>query len=117
MEVRDGFASVGAVIDDEAETAFRHAEPAGDFPGLDEQVAEQGVIAGNGGAEAGNDAFRHEQDVGWRLRVNVAKGEALVVLEDDVRRNFPRDDFFEKGHRTTDSMDSAERTIAGSGAF
>ena len=41
---------------------------------------------------------RHDQDVHGGLRVDVAEGDAVVVLVDDVGGNLSRDDLFEEGH-------------------
>ena len=54
------------------------------------------------GLGSGTDAlkgfFWNYQNMHGSLRSDVSKGEALVILEDDVGGNLAGDDFFEKGH-------------------
>mgnify|MGYP006969975037 FL=1 len=42
--------------------------------------------------------FWNYQNMHGSLRSDVAEGEAVVILEDDVGRNLAGDDFFEKRH-------------------
>ena len=102
MQVGHGFAAVFAVIDHQAEAFLAgviETEVAGNFAGGEQQVAEQCLVFAAGFADAGDDFFWDDQDVGRCLRLNVAKREAVIVFVDDVRRDFAGDDFFEKGHR------------------
>jgi len=44
--------------------------------------------------------FRHDQHVGWRLRIDVVERENAIVFVDDAGWDFPFDDFAEQavGH-------------------
>ena len=96
MQVRHGFAGVGAVVEDEAVAAFFQAEFLRDFGGFEQQMAEGLMIFGAGFGEARNRFPGNDQNMRRRLRIDVAEGDDLVVLEDDVRRNFAGDDFFKE---------------------
>jgi hypothetical protein len=98
MEVRDCFATVGAVVDDEAVAGGGDVFAAGDVRGGEEEVAEKALVIGLGGSNAGDGFFGDEEDVDWCLGRDIAKGEALIVLENDVGGDFAGDDFFKEGH-------------------
>ena len=98
MEVRDGFSAVGTVVNDEAVACGSYVFAAGDVSGGEEEVAEEALIIGLSGSDAGNVFFGNDEDVDRGLGGDVAKGETLVVFEDDVGGDFAGDYFFEKGH-------------------
>lgn len=100
VEVRDGLAPIGAVVDDKPEPRIRDAFGFGDLPSGDEQVAEELRICGKRFPHARDRPLRDNEDMDRRLGGNIAEREAKVVLEDDARRNFPGDDFFEEGHES-----------------
>ena len=95
MEVGDGFAAVGAVVDDEAIAGLVEFELAGDFLGGGEEMAEDGVVFGGYGGVAGVVLFGDEEDVDGGLGGNVTEGEDVVVLIDDVGWDLAIDDPFE----------------------
>ena len=94
----NGFSAVGAVVDDESVACGGYVFAAGDVGGGKEEVAEEALIIGLGGSDAGDGFFRNDEDMNRGLRRDVAEGEALVVFENDVSGDFAGDDFFEKGH-------------------
>lgn len=99
MEVGDGFAGVGAVVDDEAEAAGE-VEFFGDDAGGDEEVAELGFVGGRGFADAGYQFFGDNEEVDGGLGLDVVDDDAAVVLVFDLRGDFAVDDFLEEGfHR------------------
>jgi hypothetical protein len=98
MQMGDSFAAVGAVVDDKAVAGVGYVFAAGYFGGGEQEVAEEALIIGLGSSDAGDGFFRNDEDVNRRLRGDVAEGEALVVFEDDVGRDFVGNDFFEKRH-------------------
>ena len=63
VQVRDGFAAVAAVIDDEAEAAFGDALLGGDGRGSDQEAAEQVGVIFVGSGDARDDFFRNDQNV------------------------------------------------------
>lgn len=96
VEVRDGFAGLFSVVDDDAEGV---ADPgfAGGRAGCEQEVAEEGAVFRFGGRHAGNDFFRDDQKMRGRLRFDVADGDAVFVLMDDFGGKFAVDDFGEDG--------------------
>lgn len=68
---------------------------AGDFGGLEEEMAEEFFVVGAGFGEAGDGFLGDDEDVGRGLGIDVAKGEDFGVFKDDVSGDFAGDDFFE----------------------
>lgn len=97
MEVGDGLAAVGAVVDDDAEAVFLEALLFGDGGDAGHHVAEEGLVIVFGEGDAGNWFFGDEEEVGGCLGADVAEAEAEVVFVDDVGGDFAGDDFFEEG--------------------
>jgi hypothetical protein len=98
-EMGDCFATVGAVVDDEAVAGGGYVFAAGDLSGCEEEVAEEALIIGLGGSDAGDGFFRNDEDMDRCLRRDVAEGEALVVFKNDVSRDFASDDTLKNGLR------------------
>jgi hypothetical protein len=92
----DGFASVGAVVDDEAEAA-RELKFLGDQAGGEQEVAEGGLVVGRGFADAGDDGFGDDEQVDGGLRLDVMNDDAVLVFVLDARGYFSGDDAFEEG--------------------
>ena len=100
MEVRDGLPAITPVVDDKTESRIREAFGLGDLPGGDEQMAEELRVGGKRFRHARDHPLGNHEDMNGRLRRNIAEREATVVLEDNVRGNFPGEDFFEKRHES-----------------
>lgn len=98
VEMGNGFAAVGAVVDDKAVACGGYVFAAGDVGGGEEEAAEKRLIIGFGGSDSRDVLFRNDENMDRSLRRDVAEGEALIVLEDDVGWYFAGDDFFEEGH-------------------
>lgn len=100
MDVRDGFAGVGAAVDDEAE-AIGEAEFFCDGAGGHDEMTEDRLIGGGGIADPGDQLLRNDQQVHGRLGLDVMDDDAAFVLVLDAGGNFAVDDFLEKslGHR------------------
>lgn len=96
MQMRDGLAGVGTVVDDEPVTAALQAEPFGHSGGLKEQVAEDLMILRAGFGQTRDGFLGNDQHMRRCLRSNIAEGDDLVVFEDNVGRNFAGDDFFKQ---------------------
>src|SRR4249919_1091095 len=97
VELEDGLAAVGIAVDDDAVAISGKAfaprvggggedEPGDDFPLLRLEVVERG-----------DRRLGHEQHVDRRLWRDVAEGDDIVVLMDDVGRDFAADDPAEDG--------------------
>lgn len=96
VQMRNGFAAVGAVVDHETKTA-------GEFEFLCEnarrkqQVAEERLVGGDGFAHAGNELFWNDQKMDWSLGLDVMQNDAEVVLVLDLGGDFTTDDALEDG--------------------
>ncbi len=95
MEVGDGFAAIRAVVDDDAETVVE-IEFAGQLRGDEEAVSEGGFVMGESFAEAWDGFAGDYEDVNGGLRINVADGDAFVVLVFEGGGDLAGDDFFEE---------------------
>jgi hypothetical protein len=60
-------------------------------------VADQRLVLGAHVLNSIDRFLGHDQNVGWSAGVDVAKGEALLVLVDDVRRKLSIDNLGEDG--------------------
>ena len=98
MEVRDAFAGVGAVVDDEA-VAAGEVELFGDDAGGHEEVAQLGFVGGRGFTDARDKFFGDDQQVNRGLWLDVVNDDATVVLMLDFGGDFAVDDFLEEGFR------------------
>jgi len=96
VEVGDGFAAVGAVVDCDAEAGFGDAELGGEFSGGQEEMAEDGLVIGGGFADARDGLLRDDENMHRCLWGSVPEGAAEIVLVEDVGGDFPFVDFLEK---------------------
>ena len=96
MQVRDGFAGMRPVVDDEAKT-MGELEFFRDLPGDEQEVSEDGLVVGGGLADARNDFLRHDQQVHRGLRLDVVENDAMLILVFDLGGDFPVDDFLKDG--------------------
>ena len=96
MQVRHGFAAVGAVVDHNAEAG---AEVQFFCQGLrrQQEMTEQSLVTGDGLIEARDKSLREDQHVHWRLRLDVVDGETQVILMDDLGGDLTVGDFLENG--------------------
>ncbi len=95
--MRDGFAAVRPVIDDDAVTAVIEAFFFGNMPRGKKQLAQKRFIPILSLRDAFDFAFRNDEDVSRSLRIDVSKGEQSLRFIDNVCRDLPRDDFLENG--------------------
>lgn len=105
MKVRNGLATVSSVVDDDSVAGGCDPLVACDFCGGEQQVPEKRLVAAPGKPDSRDDPFRHHQNVQGGLGGNVAEGEALIVLVNDLRRDLPVTDFLKKclvGHGWND---------------
>ena len=111
MEMRDGFAAVGAVVDHEAKAAGEF-EFLGENAGCEQQVAEERLVGGRGFTHAGNEFFWNDQQMDRCLRLDVMQNDAEVVLVLDLGGNFAVDDALEDGfwHGRRLRLESVEDT-------
>lgn len=110
MKVGDGFAGMGAVVDDEAVAVFVEAELARDVRSFEKEVSENSLVFGGGFVDARNGFARDDKDVGGRGGADVAKRENLVVFVNDVSGDFAISDFLEQrlAHKREHSEEVAD---------
>ena len=94
VEMGHGFAAIGAIVDHEAIASRIQFQLAGDFLGGGQEVAEDGMLFRRDGGVAGLVWRGDETTVYGGLGGNVAEGEDVVVLIDDVGLGFAVDDPF-----------------------
>lgn len=92
MEMGDGFSAVGAVVDDEAIPGLVKLELAGDFLGGGKEMAKNGMMFRGDGGMAGMVLLGDEEDMNGGLRGDIAEGEDVIILKDDVGLGFAVDD-------------------------
>jgi len=121
VEMGNGFPAVGAVVDHEAVTGLVEFQLPGDFLGGGEKVAENGVVFRGDGGVAGVVLFGNEKDMDGGLGGDVAKGQDVLVLVDNVGLGFTVDDPFKDrfGHRPSflpdGQFEELGAEVAGSG--
>ena len=97
MQVRHGFATVRAVVEHEPVAARLQTELLRHGRRFEQQVAEDLMVLRPGFGEARDGFLRHDQHMRRGLWIDVTEGADQVVLENDLRRDFARDDFFKQG--------------------
>ena len=98
MEMGNGFPRVGTIVDDQAVASAVQTQQAGDFGGLEEEVAEHRLIGGACLAHAHNRLLRHDQYVRGRLRLEVVESEDKVILVHDPGRQLAGNEFLKESH-------------------
>src|SRR5262245_59455947 len=104
VQMEYALARLGAVVHHETE-CIAHAELLRHFAGRKQQVPEQSLVLAACARQPVDLFLWDEQDMRRRLRIDVAEGQAQVVLIDDVGRDLAPDDLAEKGcHRSSPSL-------------
>ena len=80
VEMGDGFAAVGAVVDGDAEAGFRDSEFGGELSGGEQKVAEKRLVFSAGFADPWDIFFRDDEDVLGCLWRGVTESAAEIVL-------------------------------------
>src|SRR5262245_24939180 len=93
VQMRDTLARIRSAVDYNAIAGFTYPEVACHLRCGQDQLAEQRLIRLICLGEPRNDAFRHNQDMYRRLWVDVVESDHVSIFENDLRRDFPRDDF------------------------
>jgi len=106
MQMRNSFASIGAVINHDAETTGE-GEFASDGAGGEQKVAEQGLLVGGGLAEAGDDDLGDDEQVDGRGGGDVVDDDAVLVLVFNAGGDFAGDDAFKERRHGGDGADRA----------
>jgi hypothetical protein len=98
VQVGNALAPVRTVIDDDAE-ALGQLETGGELTRCEEQVTEQGLVAGLSQTEPIDAAFRDYEHMHRRLGIDVMNGD------------FPGDDAFEEGRGGHDGASRAKALL------
>ena len=98
--MRDGFSAIFSVVDHETKALVGRgdSETFRDLPGGEEEMPQEILIIAGGFPDPGNQLFRNHQDVDRSLRADIVKGDALVVLVNDISLDLAGDNFFKNGH-------------------
>ena len=111
VKVRDGFAAIRAVINDEAVAGFIELALASDPLGGYEKMSEEGMILGGDGTMAGVMFFWNDKNVDGCLGGEITEGEDVFILVENIGGEFAVDDAFEDGfgHRASYQIVSSRR--------
>ena len=88
----DRLSAVAPMVDDQAIAIVREAKIRRDPSRGREQHAQKRDVVVGCVRYGGDWLLGYHEDVRWRLRVDVAEGERVVVFVHDVRRDFASDD-------------------------
>lgn len=91
MDMIDGLPAIFAGVNHSA-ISLRQSFGAGDFGGCPMKMADQGIVLLISVRNRRNVLARNNKDVYGRLRIDVGKGVALVVLVDSLGWNASIDD-------------------------
>jgi hypothetical protein len=94
MEMRHGLARIRTIVDDETKS-IGQAEFFRDLSGYEEQMPQHAFVGRAAFGDAGNDLFRHDEQMNGCLRLDVVKHDALVVFMFDPRGDLAINDALE----------------------
>lgn len=97
MQMRDGFAGIGTVIDDEAKAALADVKLFGERSGFEEQMAKDLMIFRLRLGDPRNRFLGNDEHMNRCLRLDVLEGDDFVVFVENFGGDFAVDDFFKKG--------------------
>jgi len=104
MQVRDGFARIGAVVEHETIAPLLQTEFFGDLSSPQQELAQRDFVFRRRAGDVRNRLFGNDQNVRGRLRLDVAKGKHKFVLIDYRGWNFARDDLLKQGFAHNEIM-------------
>lgn len=96
MEVGDGFAGVGTVVDDHSESLVQ-TQLIGHIAGDQHQVSEHGSLLVGGLGDPVDPLLGYDQEMDRGHRIDVADDDAELILEFDLGRDLTVDDSGEDG--------------------
>ena len=96
MQMRDGFASVGSVVDHYPKAIVKIHGLCG-FSSDEKKVPHESSIFFSGFTDARDRFSRDHKKMNGGLWINVAENDAKIVLVHEISRNFTIDDFAEQG--------------------
>src|SRR6266849_4415276 len=98
MQMENRLAGAAAVVDDRT-IAGEQTELCGQLRGEQLQLAEERLVAGLGVVQRREMFSRTNENVRGCLRIDVFKGEHVVIFIDELRGNLLRADFAEQAVR------------------
>ena len=101
MDVQMGntLTCVRPVVDHQSITGLIHPGLLRHDPCREQKLSEQRSMAIISSTDSFNHLFWNDQDVDRRSGVDIVEGDQIIVLVDNPRGDFARDDFLEDGHR------------------
>lgn len=96
MQMGNGFASVGTIVNHDAEARIE-IELLGEVSCGEEEMAEQGLVFGSRFTNARDELLGHDQHMHGGLRLHIVKGDTEVVLVRELRGDLTIDDFLKDG--------------------
>ena len=87
VQMQHGLAAKVVTVDDQTITVFGKSLRLGIAGGGEHQLADEGGIRLLECVQRADRSTRDEQDMGRRLRIDIAEGKYFVVLVDDIRRS------------------------------
>ena len=110
VQVRDGLATIGTVVDHDAETLGK-VKLTAQLGGHEQQMTQRRLVFRGGLAYAGNGLARHNEYMRRSLRRDIVESHAHGVLVDQLRGNLAVSDFLEKRLRGAHKSDYSTTTV------
>lgn len=101
MQVVYRLASVLPRIHDQTKTRRANSFLLCNLTGLEDEVTEEALVFGHDLRQGTNLLLGYQDNMHARLRIDVSKSQAEIVLIDDIRRYLSIDDLLENGHTGT----------------
>ena len=98
MEMGDGFATIRTVVDDHTISGTSKALLSGGRGRGGNQCSQKRSVGSGGLIEAGDAALGDDKKVNRGLWGDIAEGDPVRTLRDDLGGDFPGSDFLEQGH-------------------
>src|ERR1041385_92397 len=97
MQMRHSFPGIRTIIENQAESRLGDAKVPGYLRGLKQQMAEHLMIFGSRLSDPGDRLLWNHQNMSRRLRFDIPESQHQVILINNRRRNFSRNDFLKQG--------------------
>src|ERR1700741_3858702 len=95
VEMRNGLSAVVTAIDHQSETGLAEAEICCKLLPGQQEATQQRAVTRLGFRKPWDYSFRNHQYMNRRLWIDIVERQNLVIFEDDLRRDFSSNDFFE----------------------
>jgi len=95
VKMRHRLTRVRSVVEDQPKSIFLEPQLLGNLSRLDHQMSENLVVIRMRFGDARDRFLRNDQHMYRRLRFHVVESDYLVILVNELGRDFARDDFLE----------------------